>query len=73
MFAEWMEYERLEPFGAPRDNYHAALIATILANAYRDRKRAPIKMAEFFYQDPDSAREAADMQMLSRLRLLKKH
>ena len=68
-----MEYERLEPFGAPRDNYHAAIIATILANAYRDPKRPTVKMTEFFYVDPESAREASDMQFLSRLRVLKKH
>lgn len=73
LLLEWMEYEKLEPFGAPRDNYHAAIIATILANAHRDRKRPPVKMSEFFYVDPESAREDADMTMLSRLRMLKRH
>ena len=68
-----MEYERLEPFGAQRDNYHAAMIATILANAHRDRKHPPAKLAEFMYVDQETARESADMQMLSSLRLLKKH
>jgi hypothetical protein len=67
-----MEYERLEPFGAQRDNFHAAMIATILANAHRDRKRPPVKMADFMYVDEETSRETADMQTLSSLRLLKK-
>ncbi len=72
LLLEWMEYERLEPFGAQRDNYHAAMIATILANAYRDRKRPPVKMSEFMYIDAEAARELADMQTLDNLRRLKK-
>lgn len=63
----------LEPFGARRDNYHAAMIATILANAYRDRKRPPFKMSDFIYVDGETAQESADMQMLTSLRQLKKH
>jgi hypothetical protein len=67
-----MEYERLEPFGAQRDNYHAAMIATILANAYRDRKRPPVRLSEFMFVDPETAREADDMQTLESLRRLRK-
>jgi hypothetical protein len=67
LLAEWQEYERLEPFGAIRDNYHAAMIATILANAHRGPRRAPVKMDEFFYVDPETRRERADLEMLTRL------
>lgn len=53
---EWMEYERLEPFGAWRDNWHSATIAHILANVHRDPKRPPVPFSDFMYRDPESAR-----------------
>lgn len=40
-FAEWMAYDRLEPFGPKRDDMRSAIIASILANVYRDKKRKP--------------------------------
>ena len=58
-----MEYSRLEPFGAIRDNWHAALIASILANAYRDPKRPPPKFKDFFYVDEDTAQEDKDKEI----------
>ena len=57
---EWMEYESLEPFGAWRDNYHAALIASILANANRKPNAPPFGMHEFFYQDAQTVREKGE-------------
>ena len=61
----WMEYDRLEPFGSWRDNYHAALIASILANVHRDPKSRPLRMDEFFYQDAETASEQSDNEMLA--------
>jgi hypothetical protein len=72
IFLEWMEYQKLEPWGAWRDNWHAALQATIFASAFRDPKRPPPKMHEFFYQDPETARDKQDMEMLAILDSLKK-
>ena len=68
-----MEYERLEPFGAWRDNWHAAMTATILANAYRARNTAPVKISEFMFKDPETARDEEDLQILAHLRAMKKH
>lgn len=67
-----MEYQKLEPWGAWRDNWHAAMIATILANAHRDPKRPPTRMHEFFYKDPETASRQQDAEMLTGLRLMKK-
>ena len=67
-----MEYQKLEPWGAWRDNWHAAMIATILASAHRDPKRPPPRMHEFFYKDPETAAKQQDEEMLTGLRLLKK-
>ena len=72
LFHEWMEYERLEPFGSWRDNYHAALVSMILVNAHRDPKRSPVGMAEFFYRDPETAQHERDQEMLNELRARKK-
>ena len=75
LLREWMQYEHLEPFGAWRDNFHSAMIATLIANANRDPKRRPqpLKMSEFFYIDPETARENEDMEFLTKLRVLRKH
>ena len=61
---EWMEYERIEPFGAWRDNWHAALLASIMANANRKANSPPISMAEFFYTDPETARDRQEAAVL---------
>lgn len=66
-----MEYERLEPFGPWRDNWHSATVATILANAFRARNTAPVKLSEFMFKDPLTAQEAEDEQTLAQLRAMK--
>jgi hypothetical protein len=73
LFMEWMEYERLEPFGSWRDNYHTAMLASILANAHRNSNRRPFGMAEFFYVDPETAMDKHDQELLMELRSRKKH
>lgn len=70
LLREWQEYERLEPFGAWRDNWHMAVIASVLANIHRDPKRAPINPDRFFYTDPQTARERADVELLARFEAL---
>lgn len=32
-FAEWMVYSQIEPFGPVRQDYHASLISTVIANS----------------------------------------
>lgn len=62
---EWMEYERLEPFGQWRDNWHSAMIAHILANAHRDPKRPAIPFSDFMYRDPETVQRDKDQAALS--------
>lgn len=62
---EWMEYERIEPFGAWRDNWHTALIASILANSNRKQGSPQIPMSEFFYVDSETVRDKQDAEMLA--------
>lgn len=56
-FAEWLEYERLEPFGDRRADYRAALIAMMLANINRDTKRRPTpwKLEDFLLANGEGA------------------
>jgi hypothetical protein len=39
--AEWMAFASLEPFGEERADLRAGIIASVLANIHRDRKRRP--------------------------------
>lgn len=41
LFTDWMQFAALEPFGDNRADYHAALIAMVIANVNRDSKRKP--------------------------------
>jgi Protein of unknown function (DUF4035) len=68
LFKEWQEYEKLEPFGAWRDNFHAAMMCALIANANRDPKRPPVKIGDFFYVDPETEKESNDERMLESLR-----
>jgi hypothetical protein len=36
---EWIAYSRVEPFGEERADLRAGIIASVIANAHRDRKR----------------------------------
>ena len=48
-FVEWIEYDKLDPFGQWREDYRSAEIVTMLANVNRDakRKREPFKTTDF--------------------------
>lgn len=39
--AEWMAYDSLEPIGELRADVRAGIIASVIANTNRDRKRRP--------------------------------
>jgi Protein of unknown function (DUF4035) len=64
-FAEWQAYYRMEPFGAWRDNYHAALIASTIANVNRGANTQPIQPSIFMYEDPADIRDRRDREMLA--------
>lgn len=45
-FAEWAAFDRLEPIGGRRGDWHAALVATTIANVNRGKRR-PWRLDEF--------------------------
>lgn len=59
-FAEWMAFERLEPFGPQRDDERAGTIAATLANINRDsaKKSDPFMPTDFFPRLEDMMAEA---------------
>jgi len=46
---EWKAYYHIEPFGQERDNWHAATIATVIAN-YSGKLRTPLHLDEFMLE-----------------------
>ena len=41
----------MEPFGAVRDNWHMAVLASQFASAHTGKGRTPPKMSAYFYKD----------------------
>lgn len=74
MLAEWQEYDRLEPFGQWRDNWHMAVMASLFANANRDpkKRREPFTPADFFFVDPQTRKEQSDAQTVAMFEMLAK-
>jgi len=64
---DWMAYYRLEPWGAWRDNFHAALIAAVTANK---GARQPVALEDFYYRDEDEASEREAQRLKSMFDLL---
>ncbi len=57
-FSEWLAFSGLEPFGPAREDERAGVVASLMANAYRDRhvRPEPFGWQDFF---PERAAEAA--------------
>lgn len=72
MLSEWAEYDRLEPFGSWRDNWHMAVLCSLIANVNRDpkKRREPFSPADFMFTDPETRRERSDSQTVAMFDLL---
>lgn len=46
-FAEWMAFNRIEPFGAERMDIGFAIVASTVANSLKGKKGSPFKLTEF--------------------------
>lgn len=71
-FTAWLAYYQLEPFGAYRDNLHAATIASIMANAHRDSKRAAFKVEDFMVVDTKTRKSKDTRDFFSAFQALAK-
>lgn len=67
-----MAYYKLEPFGAERDNWHAAQISSILVNSRRKKGTAPVPVSEFMYRDRYTVKETETKQFLAGMQAIAK-
>lgn len=65
--AEWAAFYELEPFGPRRDNVHAGIIASVVANVNRDRSSKALTPADFLIEDPQEARERRTREAINSL------
>lgn len=54
---EWVEEYRRDPWGTWRDNSHAAMIATMIGNAFRGKDSRPLTVEDFMLVDPETAEQ----------------
>lgn len=47
----WREFWAKEPWGPHRDNFHAALICSLIANAFRGKGAKAVTPADFMMAD----------------------
>jgi len=52
---EWMEEYRRDPWGTWRDNMHAAMTASVIANAFRGKDSRPFNPEDFMLLDAETA------------------
>lgn len=73
-FTEYMAYYVLEPFGAWRDNWHAAQLTALMYNVNAGKGKS-VSVDEFMYHDSVAAQDKKDMEMLAKLNAVgvKKH
>ena len=46
-FAEWLAYSRIEPWGEERDDLRTGILASMIANMFRDKGKKPAKPSDF--------------------------
>lgn len=44
---KWIAFSNIEPFGEIRADIRAAMIATVMANAWRGKNQSPFKITDF--------------------------
>lgn len=69
----WIAYYQLEPFGAWRDNWHMATLATMYAQAH-SAKGQTTSLSDFMFKDTETlTRERQESVRKSMLSLVKAH
>lgn len=65
-----MEYYAVEPFGAYRDNLHAAIIASTLANIHRGKNKPASRMTDFLLETHSQRKARQTHHVLTTLQVL---
>lgn len=67
-FAEWLAYERLEPFGEERADLRAAIIASSIVNVFAAKGRT-VKLKDFMIDwDAEPEAEMTDQQVFEKMK-----
>jgi hypothetical protein len=67
IWAEWIAYYNLEPWGEERADWRAGMVAATIANAHRDpKKHAPFRPADFMprFQRPTEEGGQMDWRLM---------
>jgi hypothetical protein len=69
--AEWEAFDKLEPIGKLRDDYRTALLCTLIANMFSNKKSKPAKLTDFLLQwDKKPKKRQTIEEMKSMLQLI---
>lgn len=66
----WVDFYAIEPFGVLRDNLHAGILASIVANALRPKGRPSVAPSDFILVTATERRNRSLADGLRRLRQL---
>ena len=67
-FAEWLAYSRLEPGGEERDDLRMGVLASMIANMFREKGKKPAQPTDFILNFEPENEEAKVQRMLESLR-----
>ncbi len=59
-FTDLKAYSKIEPFGASRDNFHAAILATMYGNAHKKESAPTFTTDDFMYRDPVAMKQSQE-------------
>lgn len=61
----WMAFYSLHPFGSERDNIHAALIASTIANVNRGKSQHPFTAQDFMLKNEHQQEKEKASELIS--------
>lgn len=70
-FTWWLALHQKQPRGVERDNFHAALIASIIANTHAPKGKT-FSVQDFMHVDAETKKERELNMFISRMRSLSK-
>ena len=70
-FVEWVAFSRIEPFGYERDDWHAALLASVQAETHRcqTKRKKPYQPQDFLlkFEKPQAQTWQSQLQFVEML------
>jgi len=67
-FAEWMAYSRIEPWGEDRDDLRIGILASMIANMFREKGKKAYAPQDFILNFEPEDNDAKVQKMIESLR-----